>query len=125
MCAGTVRAPFEVSLADWINRQIRSLGPVPAAFYETIEELRYTAFNASGHHGAAFTTEAERREIRSVLKELIDDLRGQIACYRVSLALHDTMIESDIDPGCTREQLIAEMAEYERHRLADLLARPV
>jgi hypothetical protein len=120
MCRGTVRAPFEVSLADWINRQIRSLGPVPAAFYETIEEFRYAAFNASGNSGAHLTAEA-RREIRSQLKELIDDLRGQIACYRALLALHDVKIELGIPCG-TREELIAGLTEYERHRLADLLA---
>jgi hypothetical protein len=120
MCAGSVRTPSEVPLADWINRQLRALDP-PEAFYRTVEELRYVAFNASGNVGAHVTAEA-KREIRKVLKELIGDLRGQIACYRVSLALHDTMIELNIDPGCTREQLIAEMAEVEHARLADLLA---
>jgi hypothetical protein len=121
MCRGSVRIPDEVGLDGWINRQLRSLDPVPEAFYRTVEELRYVAFNASGNVGAHITAEA-KREIRKVLKELIGDLRGQMACYRVSLALHDTMIELNIDPGCSREALIAEMAEVEHARLADLLA---
>jgi hypothetical protein len=121
MCRGSVRIPDEVGLDGWINRQLRALDPVPEAFYATLEELRYVAFNASGDIGAHLTAQA-KREIRKLLKELIGDLRGQIACYRVSLALHDTMLESDIDPGCSREELIAELAEVEHARLADLLA---
>jgi hypothetical protein len=121
MCRGAVRVPSEVELADWINRQLRSLDPIPEAFFPTIEELRYAAFSASGNSGAHLTAEA-RREVRKVLKELIDDLRGQIACYRALLALHDVKIELGIPCG-TREQLIAELAEYEHARLADLLAR--
>jgi hypothetical protein len=121
MCRGAVRVPSDVELADWINRQLRSLDPIPEAFFPTIENLRYAAFSASGNSGAHLTADA-KRDIRAVLKELIGDLHGQIACYRCSLALFDVMIESDIDPGCSREELIAEMAEVERARLADLLA---
>jgi hypothetical protein len=124
MCRGSARIPREVGLDCWINRQLRSLDPIPEAFFPTIEELRYAAFSASGNSGAHLTAQA-KRDIRVLLKELIDDLRGQIACYRCSLALFDVMIESDIDPGCSREELIAELAEYEHARLADLLARPV
>jgi hypothetical protein len=113
VCYADIKSVARTFVAKLLHRDLQEIPRIPDAYKRRIGIMTDAAKYADD-----FADEPRRREVREVLKEVVDEMRRDIACYRASLALHDTMIEVDVDPGCTREELIAEMAASEARSLA-------
>jgi hypothetical protein len=113
VCMADVKSVARTFVGKSLHHDMQPLGPIPGAYRRRVKIMEDAAKFAD-----EFADEPRRREVREVLREFVDQMRRDIACYRSSLALHATMMQLDIDPGCTREQLISESAASERKSLA-------
>jgi hypothetical protein len=116
ICFADVKSRAVLFLQKWLHWELNQVSPPKALrpAYDPLIEIMQDCCRK----GDSTNDEEHKRWLRDELRGYIDQMRRDIACDRASLALFDTMEGLGIDPGCTRKQLIAELAEVQRRSLA-------
>jgi hypothetical protein len=113
ICMADVKSVARTAVSKLLHRDLTCLPRYPDVFKRRVEIMQDAARYADD-----FADEPRRYEVHEVLKEFVDQMGRDIAGYRAAVALFNTMVELDMDPGCTREQLLAEFEASERKSLA-------
>jgi hypothetical protein len=118
ICLADVRTVAMTMLKKWLHHQLTTLSPIPKVYRPRVAVLKAIAGDADS------LSEADKREVKLVIAEIIEELGDSIAYRRVLLNAFDFLTKHSPESSLSfnRDQLIDELDRRESKSLAHDLA---
>ena len=115
-CFADIRSVARTFVAKWLTYDLQKLPKYPPVYKRRIAVLQRIADDAD-----RFLNEPQRREVRDVLKENVEEMRESIENRRFWLRFYQIFEDNGIELQFTVKQLAAELDREELEDLEDQL----